>query len=73
MAPARFRDLNRVPAHGAASTVHEDPLPGLALGRRREHVDLVEAVVLGHGHDGRSWASEPPVEFTVSTVGPAGL
>ena len=44
----------------------EHPLARLALGGRGEGVDVLEPVPLGHDGTGRG----PPVEFTVSTVGP---
>src|SRR5690606_32688267 len=38
---------------------------------RREPVDVLELVE--HAHDGVSSASEPPVELTVSAIGPFGV
>ena len=54
-------------AAGAGLQV-EDPLAGLADGAGGEGVDVGQFV--GLGHDGASWARDPPVEFTVSTAGP---
>ena len=47
--------------------------PGTADGADGERIDLVELVEHAHPawpHEGRSSASEPPVELTVSTTGP---
>lgn len=52
---------------GVADLEEERPVTRLADRADREGIDLVEVVV--EAHDGRSSASEPPVELTVSTTG----